>query len=88
MQPLDRDHAQIGRQAAAMLASTLQQRAENDEQRTRTRVLMEADRALRRRARLGDRSEGGSSGYGRLFTEREGEALRCASDGRVTWSLG
>jgi hypothetical protein len=143
MQPLDRDNAQVRRDAAAMLVATLHQRVENDEQRTRVRVLREADQAVRRRARLGRRAQGAASvreprsfvradgatarvgdqdaraisdalwGLGLLagaataaasivdaigtrpelrqplrFTEREGKALRCASDGRVTWSLG
>jgi hypothetical protein len=35
MQPLDRDNAQVRRDAAAMSAATLHQRVENDEQRTR-----------------------------------------------------
>jgi len=50
MQPLDRDNAQARRDAAAMLAATLHQRAETGEQRARMRVLWEADQAVRRRA--------------------------------------
>jgi cell division protein FtsB len=52
MEPFDRDNAYGARHAATMLAVTLQQRAENDEQRTRMRVLRDANDALRRRARL------------------------------------
>jgi hypothetical protein len=143
MQPLDRDNAQIRRDAAAMLAATLHQRVENGELQTRMRLLREADQAVRRRARLGGRAEGAPSVHERLtfvradgatarvggedaraisdalwelgplaaaataaasivgptktrpelrepvqFTEREGEALGRASDGRVSWSLG
>jgi len=49
MQPLDRDNAQFRRDAATMRTATLQQRAENDERRTRMRVLSEANQALRTR---------------------------------------
>ena len=52
MQPFDRDNAQFRRDAAAMRTATLQQRAGNDEQRARMRVLGEANHVLRRRARL------------------------------------
>ena len=52
MQPLDRDNAQFRRDAAAMRTATLQQRAGNDEQRARMRVLGAANQVLRRRARL------------------------------------
>jgi hypothetical protein len=52
MQPLDRDNAQFRRDAAEMRTATLRQRAGNDEQRTRIRVLHEANNALRTRARL------------------------------------
>jgi hypothetical protein len=139
--PLDRDNAQARRDAAAMLAATLQQRAQDGEQRTRMRVLREADQAVRTRARLGGRVAGAArdrltfvradgatarvggrdaraisdalwelgllagaataaaSIVGAIktrpelrrpvhFTEREGEALRCASGGRVVWSRG
>jgi hypothetical protein len=138
--PLDRDNAQARRDAAAMLAATLQQRAQDGEQRTRMRVLREADQAVRRRARLGGRegapserltfvrADGATARVGGRdaraisdalwelgllagaataaasivaaiktrselrrpvhFTEREGEALRCASGGRVIWSRG
>jgi hypothetical protein len=49
MQPLDRVNAQYRQNAAAMRTATLQQRRENEEQRSRMRVLQEDDRALRRR---------------------------------------
>jgi hypothetical protein len=143
MQPLDRGDVQMRRDAAAMAAATLHQRVENDEQRTRMRVLREADQAVRRRARLGRHAKGAPSVHEPLtfvradgatarvgdqdaraisdalwglralagaataaasivdaistrpeprqplqFTERESKALRCASDGRVNWSLG
>jgi hypothetical protein len=52
MPPLDRDNAQFRRSATAMQKAALQQRAENEEQRTRMRVLRDANQALRRRARL------------------------------------
>jgi len=52
MQPLDRGNAQFRRDAAVMRTATLQQRAENDEQRARMRVLREANQALKTRARL------------------------------------
>jgi hypothetical protein len=52
MQPLDRDNSQFRRDAAVMRTTTLQQRAGNDEQRARMRVLQEANEALRRRASL------------------------------------
>jgi hypothetical protein len=51
MQPLDRDNAQFRRDAAEMRTATLRQRAGNDEQRARIRVLHEAN-TLRTRARL------------------------------------
>ena len=53
MQPLDRDNAHLRREAEAMRTAALQQRVDNDEQRTRMHVLREAHHALRRRARLG-----------------------------------
>jgi hypothetical protein len=53
MQPLDRDNVQFRRDAAGMRTATLQQRAENDEQRARMRTLQEAHEALRTRVRLG-----------------------------------
>jgi hypothetical protein len=49
MQPLDRDNAQFRREAAEMRTATLRQRAGNDEQRARIRVLHEANNALRAR---------------------------------------
>jgi len=49
MQPLDRDNAQFRRDAAEMRTATLRQRAGNDEQRVRMRVLNEANNALRAR---------------------------------------
>jgi hypothetical protein len=52
MQPLDRDNSQFRRDAATMRMASLQQRAGNDEQRARMRVLGEANYALRRRASL------------------------------------
>jgi hypothetical protein len=52
MQPLDRDNSQFRRDAVAMRTATLQQRAGNDEQRIRMRVLGQANHALRRRTRL------------------------------------
>jgi hypothetical protein len=52
MRPLDRDNAQARLDAAAMRTATLQQRADNDEQRIRMRLLRAANRALRTRTRL------------------------------------
>jgi hypothetical protein len=52
MQPLDRGNAEFRRDAARMRVATVRQRSENDEQRARMHALREADRALRRRARL------------------------------------
>ena len=57
MQPLDRDNAQFRRDAAVMQRATLRQRAENDDQRARMRVMREANMALRTRARLDDAPE-------------------------------
>ncbi len=143
MQPLDRDIAQMRRDAATMMASTLRQRAENGEQQTRLRAARKADQGIRRRGSLGGPPEGGSGRQGRLtfvradgatarvggedaraitdalwelgllagaataaasivgalktrpelrrpvqFTEREGDALRRASHGRLVWSRG
>jgi hypothetical protein len=51
MQPLDRDNVHR-RDAAPMRTAILQQRAGNDEQRARMRVLREANDALRERPRL------------------------------------
>ncbi len=56
MQPLDRVNEQVRRQAVDMRTATLQQRVENDEQRARTRLLRDENRALRRRARLDEPS--------------------------------
>jgi hypothetical protein len=80
MQPLDRDNAQVRRDAAAMLVATLHQRVENDEQRTRVRVLREADQAVRRRARLGRRAQGAASVREPLsFVRADGATARVAS---------
>jgi hypothetical protein len=49
MQPLDRDNAQFRRAAAEMRTATLRQRAGNDEQRARMRVLHQANNTLRAR---------------------------------------
>jgi hypothetical protein len=57
MQPLDRGNAESRRKAAVMRADTLQQRFENDEQRTRLRALRAENRALRTRNGL-DRAPG------------------------------
>jgi hypothetical protein len=113
MQPLDRDNAQVRRDAAAMLAATLHKRVENGEQRTRMRLLREAGAtatvggqdaraisdALWEPGLLAGAATAAASLVGAIktrpelwkpvqFTEREGEALGRASDGRVTWSLG
>ena len=52
MLPLDRVNAQVRRRAATMRTVTLQQQFDNDEQRSRMRVLREENRALRQRACL------------------------------------
>ena len=52
MQPLDRNSAQLGRDAEAMRAATPQQRAHSGEQVTRRHVLRKANRALNGRVGL------------------------------------
>jgi hypothetical protein len=52
MQPLDHVNVHFRLSAVAMRTATLQQRAENHEQRSRTRVLREENQALRRRSCL------------------------------------
>ena len=77
MEPLDRDNAQVRRDAAATLVATLHQRVENDEQRTRMRELREADQAVRRRAPLGRRAQGAPSVHEPLtFVGADGATAR------------
>lgn len=52
MLPLDRVNAQFRRRAEAMRTVTMQQQVDNDEQRSRMRVLREENQALRQRACL------------------------------------
>jgi hypothetical protein len=52
MQPLDRMNAHLRRGAEAMRSATLQQRLENEEQRSRMHVLRQENQALRRRSCL------------------------------------
>jgi hypothetical protein len=62
MQPLDRDNVQFRHEAAAMRAVTLQQRHEDEQQRSRTRVLKAQHEALRTRLRLDQHYSHGAPG--------------------------